>query len=436
MSQEAYADAITELYEEDRRGSGECRMSKRWAPFFGLRESEMKSQSKVCRALTKVVPVAFRLGYELRKMVNRGAYGIVFMGTRVREIGGREAQDLPDTVAIKMQFVCPKRVKNWREGCAGYGQRAIHYDVAKYESLMHRRVYEAMEAARVVAAGSELVPVVPRPVKAQRTIIGKHGQFPDVPPDGRRRMWVSVSEYVSGLSLRDWMYSAKDGGRLTGELFESTVEYAMQYIRRFHDLGFFHGDLHTGNILIDAHKMERAQDWLYIIDLERSIPVSYLREEPKYAEDPALAADVLVALRFWDFKVFVESVVSLAESCRVGGGRVPEPWVETNPAAAAAVPPATDEEKRFERGVALGIRILGTYSGRDYSQNAAIRNLVRGWVIRSFYIKRNATVLPPAIQQQMSLRTAVIRDGEQKDHFFRTLRESRAFHLAVAVSED
>lgn len=431
QEEEAYRDAITELYDSDnaRTDVGECRMSKRWAPFFGLKASEMRSQGKVCRAVTKVVPVAFRLGYEIRRMVNRGAYGIVFLGTRVKEVGGREAVDLPNTVAIKMQFVCPRRVKNWREACAGYGQRAIHYDVAKYESLMHRRVFDAMEGARVVAAGVGLVPVVPRPVKSQRTIIGKHGQFPDVPPDGRRRMWVSVSEYVKGLSLRDWMYSAKEGGRLTGELFESTIEYVMQYIRRFHDLGFFHGDLHTGNILIDAHRMERAQDWLYIIDLERCIPLSYLREAPKYAEDHALAVDTLTALRFWDFKVFVESAVSLAESCKVGGGRVPEPWEDGQA-------PATDEEKRFERSVALGIRILGMYSGKDYSQNASIRNFVRSWVIRSFYIKRNVTVLPPAIQGQMGLRTAVIRDGEQKDYFFRTLRESRAYHLAVSVSDD
>jgi len=176
MDEEA-PDAITELYESDNaRHGGECRMSKRWAPFFGLRESEMRSQSKVCRAVTKVVPVAFRLGYEMRRMVNRGAYGIVFLGNRVKDVGGRAYEGrggLPDTVAIKMQFVCPKRVKNWRESCAGYGQRAIHYDVAKYESLMHRKVFEAMEAARVLGAGANLVPMVPRPVKSQRTIIGR-----------------------------------------------------------------------------------------------------------------------------------------------------------------------------------------------------------------------------------------------------------------------
>lgn len=432
MTQEAGADEITRLYDSDNaravREGGECRMSKRWAPFFGLRESEMKSQSKVCRAVSKVVPAAFRLGYELRRMVNRGAYGIVFLGSRFKDVVGDDEQ-LPREVAVKMQFVCPKRVKTWRESCAGYGQRAIHYDIAKYETLMHRRVYEAMEAARVVTAGSAVVPMIPQPVKAQRLIIGRHGQFPDVPPDGRRRMWVSVSEYVNGLSLRDWMFSAKDGGTLTGEMFESIVEYVVQYVKRFHDLGFFHGDMHTGNLLIDANRMARGQDWLYAIDLERSIPLSYLQDAPKYAEDQALAADTLVSLRFWDFKIFVESIISVSEACRVGGGRVPEPWVTASPPQPE---PATEEEKRFERAVALGIRILSMYGGKDYSGNEAVRNFVLSWVIRVFYIKRNATTLPARIQRQMSLRTALVRDAEQKDFFFHTLRESRAFHMKTA----
>jgi len=247
-------------------------------------------------------------------------------------------------------------------------------------------------------------------------------------------MWVSVSEYVSGLSLRDWMFSSKDAGTLNGV----TVRSHHRVRRAVHPALPRSGLLPRRPACRQrTHRRQEDGEGAGLartsIDLERCIPLSYIRDAPKYVDDPTLQVDVLVATRFWDFKVFIESVVSLAEACRVGGGRVAEPWAAANPPQPE---PATEEEKRFQRGVAFAVRILGMYSGNDQSKNPAMWNFARSWIIRSFYIKRNVDALPAAIQAQMSLRAAVIRDGEQKDFFFRTLRESRAYHLSTPINND
>jgi serine/threonine protein kinase len=384
-----------------------------WAPLFGL---PSKSRVKdVCEAVSKTLPPVFRKSIRLRKVINRGGYGIVFMGQHKRT---------HEKVAVKIQFVCPKKVKDWRTKCAAFGQRAVLYDVVKYEYRIQKMVHSAMEAARRVPGNElRLIPIIPKPISGSKVLLGKKGQYPTIPPDGRRRLWVSVSEYVNGRSLREVIYDAYDDHTLTGDLFESLCKSILMFLFQFHKLGFTHGDTHSGNIMLDYDRANRGEPWLYLIDLERCIPLDYFDMEATTA-GPSLIPDML---KLWDLKLFCESAAGLAESASIGGGSEPTPWDNTSN------PPTSPAMEQYLRCKALMLRLIGYYMKRDVSGEAWARDIVKVWTIRTLYLKRSVSMktVPNSIQADVSEIDVERQDAMQKNNFFIVLRKVQKFYTAT-----
>lgn len=389
-----------------------------WAPLFGL---PTKSRVKdVCEAVSKTLPPVFRKSIRLRKVLNRGGYGIVFMGQKKRT---------HEKVAVKIQFVCPKKVKDWRTKCAAFGQRAVLYDVVKYEYRIQKIVHSAMEAARKIPGNElRLIPVIPKPISGSKVLLGKKGQYPAIPPDGRRRLWVSVSEFVNGRSLREVIYDAHDDGTLTGDLFESLCKSILMFLYQFHTLGFTHGDTHSGNIMLDYDRANRGEPWLYLIDLERCIPLDYWLTG-QAAGDGGSSSLVPDMLKLWDLKLFCESAAGLAESANVGGGSEPTPWGSSS----TSPPPASPAMEQYLRCKALMLRLLGYYMKRDVSAEPWARDIVKVWTIRTLYLKRSVSMktIPNSIQADVSEIDVERQDAMQKNNFFIVLRKVQKFYTTT-----
>lgn len=395
-----------------------------WAPIFGL-PTRVRS-SDVCRAVSGVMPPLVRKNVVITKVINRGGYGIVFLArgrSKARRQGHRKE------VAVKIQFVCPKKVKDWRDKCGAYGQRPLLYDTVRYETRMHKLVYNAVEAARRVPGNeNRLIPAIPEFISGSKVLLGKTGDFPTVPPDGRRRLWVSLTEFVRGKSLRQVVLDAEDSHTLTGQLLESLCGSILLFLGEFHSLGFTHGDTHASNIMLDEDKAARGEPWMYLIDLERCIPTDYFVHHDPHPEEHKLF--VMDMLRLWDLKVFCESVAALAETANVGGGAQPEPW-SAHPASATTTPesPAMAQYLRCSQFI---LRLIGYYMKRDVGGEEWAVSISKVWAVRTLYLKRSISMktVPASIKRDVGGIDVERQDAIQKNNFFITLRKIQKFYTS------
>ena len=472
-----------------------------WARLFGV-DRELRDAEELCSAITEAVPILPRFGYRLTRPLGRGAYGVTFVAHRRRS----SRHNLPEWGVLKAQFICPTTVAaRLKHKCGGYGQRANPEDTVRYESLMHHRIHAALEAeaglermgtARVQSsrasadgirssrsrsaprrrsprattarptARSTPLPVVPRPIVSTRMVIGERGRYPDVPPDGRRRLWVTLMEKLPGLTLRDAMMRTRD--TLTPPEFVVVCRAVVRSLRRLHDLGHTHGDPHAANVMLVSEgaldpATGTAESWLpgaphrstaapaahfapsptrvALIDLERSIPRSFFAEAPTFSQ---LGAEVgWETARRWDLKIFCESVVWLAETCKIYNPRAPAAPLSL---AKLLVPtPTTTSEdrasdpERLRRGVALVMELLDAYGGMD---EGAGMDYATTWTARSLFLKHRkhkkkkdgkrsalaTTTLPRSVAAEVRGIDVVAVDREEHHRFFNLLRTVQSFY--------
>jgi hypothetical protein len=414
-----------------------CRLKHlAWARLFGLPDSAVRSptgRKDLCDRVSEAIPVTSRANYRVHKLLNRGAYGVVFVAHNRRA-------DLP-WAALKVQFVCPSAAKKDRDACAGFGQRASAYSTVRYESMQHQRVFDLLQAARAVPSNKGLpLPAVPKPIASSRMIVGRKGQYPRVPPDGRRRLWVSLMEYMPARSVRQTMLEAKRTGTLTAAGFEDILRGIAKHLRVFHELGVTHGDLHTGNVLLDQARAAEGKPWVVFVDLERSIPREFMEQSPlvKDAEHAEALWDVA---RLWDLKLLIESVVRLAESAGIYRPESSRPPQEERPASNSQSPEssyrssqtAASAEERFRRGVRLALVVLSAYMGRRGEPNAWMQSVAGAWTARSLWLKNRASpsALPREVAEPLGGADEVLR-GDRHEHraFFDLLRHTQAFYTA------
>lgn len=431
-----------------------CRLAVHpWAEFFGLRRDVARTEAgrlKLCARVTNMIPSAARRGYQVGRVLSRGAYGIVFVAER----GG----GAPRRVALKLQFVCPKHMRRQeRARCGGFGQRASLYETVRYEARTHAELFQVARAVqRGREAGAEaafpeslFLPRVPEPIAASRLILGRRGEFPEVPPDGRRRLWVSLMEYVPHPSLRAAVLEARDRGALSAGNYLALVAGVARHLAGMHArYGYVHGDPHSGNFLVDlaAAADPSAAGWVYVIDLERAIPRTFLQLAPAPATTtpsaPALSrASRWRQLRLWDLKVFCESVVALAETARVWR---PAAALDDPTTAASAAPSDLD---RLRRGMLVAQTALDAYeqTWRDTAHAfgaapaplaapLAPPRLLLAWVARALYLKHKPQgTIPPEVEAG-PLAGLDVRATDRRAHrdFFDILRAAQSLALASA----
>jgi len=444
----------------------ECELkSLAWAELFGIKPRSIagpEGRRDLCRAVSKAIPLTARHGYHVYRLLNRGAYGVVFAA--YKRPGEGEPLPGPDPpvpwAALKVQFVCPAEVvrSEERRRCAAFGQRASPYDVVRYEAMQHERVHQTLRAAAAdpTLGGRVPVPSVPIPLGAQRLVIGRKGEYRGVPPDGRRRLWVSLMEFMEGRSIRQTMHDARRRRTLTLEAFRGVCQGVGQHLRVLHGLGITHGDLHSGNVLVDEARAAVGRPWVVLVDLERSIPRDFFREAPLaalgLAETPE-EADVLWDLaRLWDLKIFLESVMRLAEGV---GAYEPSAAGDALVAAGSATPSSrhssasmTPPRQRFRRAADLARTFLVAYVGGDEDALRWYEARVPLWVARGLWLKRNPDArIPGDVLEEMrgagwgedpefgdDIREAVLA-ADRREHrgFFRLLRAVQTFYTAPAT---
>jgi len=414
-----------------------------WIAIFGLKPDT--TADEICERLTKAIfpdPPPFRLV----RIQNRGAYGVVFMAERTSSSSSSttsSARQYPKFAAVKMQFVCPKRIRGERrnpairERCSAYGQRASLYETVRYESRMHSTVYNALEAAGTVlpAQRRAILPAAGKPLLSKRIIVGKKSRKkdPTIPPDGRRRLWVTVNEYVQGESLRQFLIDSKDAGTLTGELFERLCKSVLASVREFHDLGFTHGDLHSGNLIVDFVSAQKGKPWLYLIDFERTISLADMyTPQLKVLADRLTthghrlenAHDVFDMLKLWDLKLFCESAVGLAEGLGVSGGAEAGEAGEEEQERTGRSTAATPAMAQYLRATRLIVRLLSSYLGRDVETEEWAQTTAKTWTLKALYFKRSVSAksLPKSIAKDVTNFDPQRRDAIEKRKFFLTLR--------------
>lgn len=444
-----------------------------WAEFFGLRRDVAGTEAgrrKLCARVTGMIPLAARRGYQVERVLSRGAYGIVFVAQRGRRAGGAAAAATaagagaaPRHVALKLQFVCPKHVGRKERGrCGGYGQRASLYETVRYEARTHAELHEVARAA--ATAGDDAgpppglleraapVPRIPAPVAASRLLLGRRGDFPEVPPDGRRRLWVSMMEFVPHPSLRHAALEARDRGALTAGNFLALVGGVARHLAGMHArLGYAHGDAHSGNFLVDLDAAGRGGSWVYAIDLERAIPRAFVQLAPGLGTR-AQRLQRWRQLRQWDLKIFCESAVALAETARVWNSPTP---AGTDSAAATSTSTSTSPTdlppmERLRRGATVAQAVADAYehgwkvareallpasaAGRD-EPPLATTQLLLSWVARALYLKhRPDGAVPEELHAAPGapLRDADVRGVDRRAHrdFFALLRAAQSVSLA------
>jgi len=407
-----------------------CRLAVHpWAEFFGLRRdvaATEKGRRRLCRRVTDMIPSAARRGYVIERVVNRGAYGIVFVA---RKDQSSSPLHQPSRVALKMQFVCPKKLpRGERKRCGGYGQRASLYETVRYEARTHTALYETARAAGVMESGAGeqgvaqkggkrgakhvnvprlfSLPRVPQPVTASRLILGKKGEFPGVPPDGRRRLWVSLMEFIPHPSLRMAVIEARDRGVLTASNFLALVGGVARHLAGMHAVyGYAHGDAHSGNFLVDLDAAGRRDiaSWVYVIDLERSIPRSFLQLAPNLGS-VARRKQLWTALRTWDLKVFCESAASLAETARI--------WDSEDGTASEGTPSGA---KEFE-GTPSGAKEFGASAGAGEGSGSLGREatrLRRGMLVAQVIVDAYAQGYAAAAKEMTGREMVVCEEEEE-----------------------
>jgi hypothetical protein len=415
-----------------------------WAQLFGIPARAVASpegRRDLCRAISKAVPITARRGYHVHRLLNRGAYGVVFAAHN-------PAAAVP-WAALKVQFVCPREVVRTedRKRCAAFGQRASPYNVVRYEAMQHKRVHETLQALADNPAVSARLPLpsVPIPLGAQRMVVGRKGQFKGVPPDGRRRLWVSLMEFMEGRSVRQTMQDARRRGTLTLEAFRGVCEGVLRHMRVLHTVGFTHGDLHTGNVLVDEARAAENRPWVILVDLERSIPRAFFEEAPLAAlgMDTTQAEAFWEAARLWDLKLFVESCVRLAESVGAYSPSLERPAagsLSSRHSSASETPP----RQRFRRALDLGRAMVLAYLGGNAAAAARYEAVLPTWVARSLWLKRDAAAgIPDEVAEEIAgsgsaaAREAVVRDILARDRlehrsFFQLLRAVQGFYTTSA----
>lgn len=433
-----------------------CRLSVHpWAEFFGLGRDVAGTEAgrrKLCGRVTAMIPLAARRGYRVERVLSRGAYGIVFVAAG--------APGKPPA-ALKLQFVCPKRMRREeRARCGGYGQRASPYQTVRYEARTHADVHQVARAVQRgrASAGPELeraapVPRVPAPIAASRLLLGRRGEFPDVPPDGRRRLWVSLMEFVPHPSLRHAVLDARDRGALSAGTFLALLGGVARHLAGMHArLGYTHGDAHSGNFLVD---LDAAADggagWVHVIDLERAVPRTFLQLTPGLGTR-ARRRELWHALRLWDLKVFCESVVALAETARVWRPAETRRGGLLGSSSAPAAPPL----ERLRRGMVVAQAAVDAYEqawgaavdafsartrrlrSAEFSAARATAppELLLAWVARSLYLKHKTHGSIPAeleAGQGAPLAGVDVRGIDRKAHreFFALLRAAQSLSLAA-----
>jgi hypothetical protein len=427
-----------------------------WASMFGLDPRSVRSpegRRDLCRAVSAAIPLTARAGYRVFRLVNRGAYGVVFAAHNPRA-------RVP-WAALKVQFVCPKEVKRSedRARCGAFGQRASPYAAVRYEAMQHARVHGVLVAAAAnPAMAGRALPSVPVPLGATRMLVGRRGQYPGVPPDGRRRLWVSLMEFMSGRSVRQAMQDARRRGTLTPEAFAGVCMGVADHLRAFHELGFAHGDLHTGNVLVDEERAAAGRPWVILVDLERSIPRDFFEEAPlgalglraETAEERERLWDVA---RVWDLKIFVESAVRLAESVGAHRPSTARPDSPAGAAAAAATSRSsrhssaspTPPRERFRRGVGLALQILSSYARTDAGASAWFLRAANVWTARALWLRRHPSAeLPAEVLEELAPvaapegrpTTRWVAAVDRHDHraFFGLLRAVQGFYTTPARS--
>lgn len=418
-----------------------------WAQLFGIPARAVASpegRRDLCRAISKAIPLTARRGYHVHRLLNRGAYGVVFAAHN-------PAAAVP-WAALKVQFVCPREVVRTedRKRCAAFGQRASPYNVVRYEAMQHKRVHETLQALaeNPAVSGRLPLPSVPIPLGAQRMVVGRKGQFKGVPPDGRRRLWVSLMEFMEGRSVRQTMHDARRRGTLTLEAFRGVCEGVLRHMRVLHTVGFTHGDLHTGNVLVDEARAAENRPWVILVDLERSVPRAFFEEAPLAAlgMDATQAEAFWDAARLWDLKLFVESCVRLAESVGAYSPSLERPAtaaagsLSSRHSSASETPP----RQRFRRALDLGRAMVLAYSGGNAAAAAWYEAVLPTWVARSLWLKRDAAAgIPDEVAEEIAgsgsaaAREAVVRDILARDRlehrsFFQLLRAVQAFYTTSA----
>jgi serine/threonine protein kinase len=456
----AEEDRAQDLGDEEGRAAGEgvvaaprsarCRLrSLAFAELFGLPRTQMGAP--LCEAATGILPAALGKDYVLDALLSRGAYGIVFSARRrpgvSTKVQAGDRSSLPPRLAVKVQFVCPKGVAR-KSLCAAYGQRASGYDTVRYEALQHARVYSVLEqlAADPVLARLPL-PSAPQPMLSQRVVLGKAGEFPDVPPDGRRRLWVTAMELIDAPTLRQTLLDARRRGTLTYDAFMSLCGVVLKTLRVLHDAGYTHGDLHTGNVIIDEGRVERGERWVVFIDWERSVPREFVEIAPGIEGGAEQRAALWDAARIWDLKVFVESAVRLAESARVFRGTAGSP--ATSSGSSSSAPPSP--RQRFRRAVDLATALLRNYigsraEGMTDAASGTLELTCRQWVARALWLKDDSTAtLPTEVAEELAAggpgaegareaiaATAAVARADRAQHrrFFSLLRAVQTFYTA------
>jgi len=404
-----------------------------WARLFGLSESAVRSpqgRKDLCDKVSEAIPITARRNYRVYKLLNRGAYGVVF-------VAHNERAAIP-WAALKVQFVCPTAARKDRHACAGFGQRASPYETVRYETMQHKRVYDLLEAARASPRNKGLpIPAVPAPIAGSRMIIGRKGQYPAVPPDGRRRLWISLMEFMPARSMRQTMLDAKRAGTLTAGTFESILRGVTKHLRVLHELGVTHGDLHTGNILLDQGRAAEGKPWVVFVDLERSIPMEVMQQSPM-VRDAEHGDELWDAARMWDLKLLVESVVRLAESA--GIYHTPQTLHEGSAHTSSRTPDSmyrssrteAGPEERFLRGLRLAMIVLTTYTGSRGDPNARMQNVAGNWTARALWLKnKDGTAVPEEVAAPLGGAEEIARE-DRREHriFFDLLRHVQGFYTA------
>jgi hypothetical protein len=432
-----------------------------WAELFGVKPRSVagpEGRRDLCRAVSRAIPLTARYGYHVYRLLNRGAYGVVFAAYKKPGEGERAAAE-PQVpwAALKVQFVCPAEVvrSEERRRCAAFGQRASPYDVVRYEAMQHERVHQVLRAAAAdpTIGGRLAVPSVPIPLGAQRMVIGRRGEYRGVPPDGRRRLWISLMEFMEGRSVRQTMHDARRRRTLTLEAFRGVVVGVGQHLRVLHGLGLTHGDLHSGNVLIDEARAAVGRPWVVLVDLERSIPRDFFAEAPLAAlglvDAPEEAEVLWDAARLWDLKIFIESVIRLAEG--VGAyepseGDMLRASGSSSPASRRSSASMTTPRQRFRRAAALARDFLRAYVGGDEEAARWYESRIPLWVARGLWLKRNpSAALPEEVVEEVRgagwgdpeipdvLQAVLAADRREHRAFFRLLRAVQGFYTGTGA---
>ena len=83
-----------------------------------------------------------------------------------------------------------------------------------------------------------------------------------------------VQEYINGGTLKSWL---NDGNKLTPQLIKNIHEK----INKMHTNGYYHGDIHSENILLKLNKSNKKEPEIFIIDFGLSKDNQFINSQYK-----------------------------------------------------------------------------------------------------------------------------------------------------------